>query len=528
MFVYHSFQSQVIMKYFIFLLVFLFLATHAGAQVMVTDDPDYDTTYPSALLEVKSTSGGLLLPRMTTSEQWQIREPAPGLVIFNTDSADFYGFDGTVWKALWDYPTDTITVITCPDSIEYSGRWYKTVPIDNQCWMAENLNVGTRINASQDQADNGTIEKYCYNDDENNCDTYGGLYQWDEMMWYTTQDSSQGICPSGWRLPSDAEWKELEGTVDTQYPVGDPEWDGTSFRGYDAGKRLKSTAGWASNSGTDDFDFKALPGGHRSSAFYNLGSDGGWWSSTETNTTDAWRRYINCDRDEVRRNNYLKTYGFSVRCIYDPSYCPDSIEHSGQWYNTVQIGDQCWMAENLNVGTRIDSSQAQTNNATIEKYCYSDEEDSCTVYGGLYQWDEVMQYTTQDSAQGVCPAGWHIPSDEEWKVLEGTVDTQYGVGHAEWDGYFDWRGLDAGKRLKSNTGWATNTGTDAFGFTALPGGYRTTSGSFDYLGEGGRLWSSTEDGSSNAWARGMRSIFDGVYRNNDYNDYGFSVRCLKD
>jgi len=317
MFVYHSFQSQVIMKYFILFIGFLFIATHAGAQVTVTDDPDYNTTDPSAILEVKGVSGGLLLPRMTTQEQRLIQNPAAGLIIVNTDSADFYGFDGTVWKSLWNYPTDTITRY-CLDSIEYSGQWYKTVQIGEHCWMAENLNVGTRIDGSQAQTDNSTIEKYCYNDDENNCDIYGGLYQWDEMMWYTTQDSAQGICPEGWHLPSDAEWKVLEGTVDTQYGVGDPQWDGTSFRGFDVGMRLKSTAGWA-NTGTDAFGFTAMPGGriNTSGSFNYVNHNGYWWSTTEFSSSDAWTRRMYDNHDNVNRCEGNKDNGFSVRCLKD-------------------------------------------------------------------------------------------------------------------------------------------------------------------------------------------------------------------
>ena len=81
----------------------------------------------------------------------------------------------------------------------------------------------------------------------------------------------------------------------------------------------------------------------------------------------------------------------------------------------------------------IHGTMEQSNNGIIEKYCYNNEPDSCTKYGGLYQWNEMMQYTTQQGAQGICPPGWHLPTDEEWKVLEGAVDSQYGIGDPEWD-----------------------------------------------------------------------------------------------
>lgn len=302
------------MKHFIFFIGFLFFASYADAQVTVTDDPDYNIADPSALLEVKGTSGGLLLPRLTTLEQQTIQNPAAGLVVFNTDSADFYGFNGQYWLSL----RSTDTIRDCPDSIEYSGQWYNVVLIGDQCWMAENLNVGTRIDASQDQTDNSTIEKYCYDNDESNCDTYGGLYQWNEMMQYITQDSAQGICPDGWHIPGDEEWKVLEGTVDTQYGVGDPEWDGTAYRGYDAGKRLKSTSGWYNNgNGTNVFGFTAMPSGARNltGSFGNIGNYGYFWSATEDGSTKAWYRALGYFNDDIRRYFDNKLFGFALRCL---------------------------------------------------------------------------------------------------------------------------------------------------------------------------------------------------------------------
>ena len=94
--------------------------------------------------------------------------------------------------------------------------------------------------------------------------------------------------------------------------------------------------------------------------------------------------------------------------------CTDADNNS---YSIVQIGTQVWMAENMNVGVRVGSSQLQTNNGIIEKYCYNDSTENCTKYGGLYQWDEMMQYVTTQGSQGICPAGWHLPTDEEWTTL---------------------------------------------------------------------------------------------------------------
>jgi len=174
----------------------------------------------------------------------------------------------------------------------------------------------------------------------------------------------------------------------------------------------------------------------------------------------------------------------------------------------------------------------QSNNGTIEKYCYNNEPDSCTKYGGLYQWNEMMQYTTQQGAQGICPPGWHLPTDEEWKVLEGAVDSQFGIGDGEWeiDGFS--RGSDAGTNLKAATDWLNNgTGTDWYGFTGMPSGDRNPNGNFYLIGYHNGWWTSTQYSEVNhqAWDRALFGEAQGVIRNsNGFKLFGFSVRCLRD
>ena len=275
----------------------------------------------SAVLNLESTDKGFLPPRMSYTQRNAISSPAEGLIVYNTTTNRPNVYNGTGWQTFdgtWE---------NCGGSITYEGQSYNTVMIGNQCWMAENLNVGTMINSTSggtnndgEQTDNGTIEKYCYNDNTSNCDTYGGLYQWDEMMQYVTTGGAQGICPTDWHLPTDDEWKTLEGTVDTQYGVGDPEWDNTSWRGFDAGNHLKNTSGWySSGNGDNNSGFTGLPVGYRGSSgsFNYLGKYGYWWSSTEYSGTNAWNRYLNYDYDQVGRGNYYKAGGFSVRCLKD-------------------------------------------------------------------------------------------------------------------------------------------------------------------------------------------------------------------
>ena len=199
---------------------------------------------------------------------------------------------------------------------------YKTVQIGDQCWMAENLNIGQMINGSEDMTDDGVIEKYCYDNDPYYCEVYGGLYQWNEMMEYTITPGVQGICPEGWYIPTDDEWSILEGMVDSQYPIGDPIWTTSGYRGFDAGLNLKSTNTWFNNgNGTDLYGFMALPGGHRNTIgnFYTMDSYGNFWSSSSNSTISSWYRFLCYSRNDIGRSNGSIDAGLSVRCLKNNS-----------------------------------------------------------------------------------------------------------------------------------------------------------------------------------------------------------------
>jgi uncharacterized protein (TIGR02145 family) len=401
--------------------------------------------------------------------------------------------------------------------------------------MAENLNIGSRIDGVDDQTDNENIEKYCYNDNEDSCDVYGGLYQWDEMMEYLTFEGTQGICPTGWHVPTDNEWCTLENEVD----YGTILCSSIGWRGTDAGSNLKETGTnhWnAPNTGaTNSSGFTDLPGGFRYpiGSFTDMGTHSYLWSSSESGTV-AQVRGMYYTFTQVIRDFIDKAYGFSVRCLKDaplPTWsCGDTLVDSrdAQSYETVQIGEQCWMAENLNVGARIDGIEEQLDNSIIEKYCYNDIEDSCDTYGGLYQWDEMMKYSTIEGAEGICPNGWHVPTDEEWKQLEGTVDSQYGIGDPQWDESGD-RGYDAGLNLKSNISWANGgNGIDLLYFTAMASGYRHPNGTYSAFANYSFFRSSTDDNSTGEYGRRLYNYSDGINREYYDKNSGFSVRCLKD
>jgi uncharacterized protein (TIGR02145 family) len=208
-----------------------------------------------------------------------------------------------------------------------------------------------------------------------------------------------------------------------------------------------------------------------------------------------------------------------------PFECGDALIDSrdGQSYNTILIDDQCWMKENLNIGTMVSGSHTQTDNGIIEKYCYDNNTDNCETFGGLYQWDEMMQYASASGAQGICPAGWHIPTDAEWCALENFVDS--GTVPCSATG---WRGTDAGKNLKSTTGWSSGgNGVDIFEFTAFPAGRRGYDGSFYNQNTDVIFWASFDFGISSV-VRILNYNHNKTYRHYADKLYGFSVRCLRD
>jgi len=199
-----------------------------------------------------------------------------------------------------------------------------------------------------------------------------------------------------------------------------------------------------------------------------------------------------------------------------------------QGYATVLIGSQCWMAENLNMGTRIHGNIPQENNGVFEKYCFQNNPDNCNVYGGLYQWNEVMQYSSTPGVQGICPSGWHVPTDVEWCTLEQYVDPTITC-----DALDVWRGVDGGGKLKEagTAHWAApNTGaTNLSGFTALPGGEwfdygRIFSGWKAY----GFFWTSTPLANPNSIMRALSYQEATIARYSNPRLGGFSVRCLLD
>ncbi|MFH0735698.1 MAG: FISUMP domain-containing protein [bacterium] len=199
------------------------------------------------------------------------------------------------------------------------------------------------------------------------------------------------------------------------------------------------------------------------------------------------------------------------------------VDYEGKVYNTVQIGNQCWLKENLNVGLMIDGRSEQKNNNIKEKYCYNDNESNCATKGGFYQWAEAIQY--QNGAtnstellpaftghlQGICPTGWHIPSIEEFETLSTSSTNNNNTSTLK------------AKGQGTGSGSSVNTG-----FSALLSGTRSINGNFDYLNNSTYLWCSSEYNATTARYHYLRFYSNNSYFGKDNKQNGFSVRCLKD
>lgn len=216
----------------------------------------------------------------------------------------------------------------------------------------------------------------------------------------------------------------------------------------------------------------------------------------------------------------------------DAFSCGTSIVNDidGNTYNTVLVGDQCWMKENLKVSKNPAGS-------TITRYCYSDNSANCDLYGGLYNWTTIMNGALSSSAnpsgvQGICPDGWHIPSDAEYTQL-----TNYITGGASSGGnrLKSCRQVDSPLPGECNTTvhprWDAHNfhyGTDDYGFSLLPAGHRYGAGIYDKSGQTTYIWSTTEYDASNSWYRDIYYSTANVYRTTGSKSYWFSVRCIRD
>jgi uncharacterized protein (TIGR02145 family) len=329
------------------------------------------------------------------------------------------------------------------------------------------------------------------------------------------------------------------------------------------GKALASTSGWQSCgsnctvgndlSTNNASGFSAMPAGSYDGYYdnENFGYKAFFWSSSKSlynNMADI--EYLVYDRASLSHWAYGMMYFLSVRCLRNETDsvhsggqpCPQHptvTDYDGNVYNTVQIGTQCWMKENLKTSHYADGTYipvADTISHSIS-YRYFPEGDSSNVstYGCLYNWAAVMNGNSASTAvpsnvQGVCPTGWHVPSAAEWIVMQDYVGAQNDCqcGH---------RSDLIAKALSSTTAWESSTiycspgylpmYNNASGFSALPAGYYY-GGGYSVLGREAWFWSTTEVGVNGAAYRNIQNDLANFQEVGISNYFGLSVRCLKD
>jgi len=402
---------------------------------------------------------------------------------------------------------------------------YKTVKIGDQLWMAENLNyfvAGSRCygeGADVAVLDNGLNYKTLSKAEvQTNCDKYGRLYDWSTAMALPSDCTlsscsdqidakHRGICPSGWHIPSLAEWKKL-----LEYVFLDQNGclDCNALH-------LKAIDGW---NGKDSYGFAALPsqaGGDCN--FSGIPIMGNWWSTSVQHTGGASVMQM-FDLDLGKITISSKQDLLSVRCLHDDSGNNSSssavvygtpVDYEGETYQTVVIGSQTWMARSLNY--EVEDSKGDRDDTEYTKSRYYKWAtamalpDSCNIRSCASQIDIKHR--------GLCPEGWHIPNATDWNILMKFVNPNCSD---------DSSCEKTATKLKATNGWSSNgNGLDSYGFAAYP-----KNDQIIYSKAGTYLWSSNESSKGYAYVRGM-SFNSGTTEWLAYDKLSFqTVRCVSD
>lgn len=386
---------------------------------------------------------------------------------------------------------------------------------------------------------------YCYYPDSTAvlADVYGLLYNYraasGELSDSIVEPSGiQGICPEGWHIPSIGEWEQLTGYLEGQsaYHAG-----GISTN---ISKALASTDNWQQDT-TYNYSVGNRPENNNATGFSALPA------GSYTDTVAMYGRFWSCSGEQptelsVLRLSYnLPNVAFemiapdsvaSVRCVRDDEETADGFacpgmptvtDADGNVYNTVQVGSQCWMKENLRT-TRYPDNAILTEGTELSDsiayyYLPSTEESEIALYGVLYNWTAAVA----GSAQGICPIGWHVPTADEWMELH-----RYVASKSE---YLCGSGPNSiSKALASNYGWRpsisscdtgdTTTVHNATGFSALPTGRYPD----NHIGVNAYFWTSTEVSNANATVRYLNYSTSNFSEGSIRKEYAASVRCLKD
>ncbi len=555
------------MKNFALLLAIILLSFSSMAQVAInTDGSDPDL---SAMLDIKSENSGILIPRVLFANRPV--DPANGLFIYQTDSIrGFYYYDGGEWIKINEL--QTVVEQGYEVSLSQGG--------------------GTFINGiiSYTQAGIDTLVTYdglTVHNATTNCINYYSMGNWFENC---------GICTP---MPSQAmagyDTAFYDETLSTTLAANTPE-QGTGLWTVESGEGgsfddaslpdavftgqhcTYYTLAWSisnycdTNTDLVDVSFFAT------STVAEAGDDQAFYDETLSTTLNAntpevgtglWTIYSGTGGSFADSTNpktmfyglpdniYNLVWTISSECgsssdsvviIFAIHICGNQLitdDRDGNTYSTIQIGTQCWMAENLAYLPSVHPSSHGTPTYPryyVYGYQGTDTSDAkgtynYSTYGVLYNWPAAMDGDASSNSvlsgiQGICPAGWHLPGDEEWKILEGEVDNTYNYPNSVWDGT-GWRGTDAGLNLREagTTHWNSPNAdaTNSSGFTALPAGWRTPLfKTFNGMGLYTVFWSSTMSSTDNAWSRELAAFETNVYRMDFDKEFGYSVRCLRD
>ena len=397
--------------------------------------------------------------------------------------------------------------------VKVQNKEVYTIHVGDQVWMAKNLDVDVP-------------GSFCYGGKPENCTKYGRLYTWSAAMKLaadyaekSARDSvkrtHRGICPVGWHVPSIYDFDRLNAfikDIDEAVPVG------TNLKARDVWPESENSL-----PGENGFGFNALPSGvlPAYSAFSGLDSMTAFWSTAEKDSASAFFWSIRFDNDDLVRDSSGKAAAFPVRCLMDPPGVDEIYDSTAIYdtrdenrYKTVEIDGKRWMAENLRF-------------AAPGSFCYEDKDIRCRSYGRLYPWHVAMRLPADfitnpvEGAiavehQGICPAGWHVPSQKEWS------DMMLGVAKM--------RKGSVAAALKMREGWARGGApiSEASGFNAIPAGARYNDGEFMELGTSAYFWEASGGGDTGAAYWNLINSKDDIMRAEDFENTAFSLRCVQD
>ena len=551
-----------------------------GGGVAINEDGSNPANV--AILEVKSSNRGLLLPRTTTGS---ISSPSQGLIIYNTSLNKLSYYNGSSWTTpCQSFVTNTIgsgTLTSTGIAINETGN-----PPDQSAMLdIQSTNKGLLIPRLTDAQRNSLAPVQgllLYNTTSNKINYWTGS-TWREILnspptiglisGNTTvcQGSTQtySITPVSdassytWSVPSGSTITSGQGTNSINVSIGSNSGNVTVYASNGCG-----------NSNTQSLAITVIPipsapTANAASSITQTSFTANWSAVTgattyylDVNTNNTFTgTWILNNQNVGNVTSYVVsglvcniTYYYRVRAA---NSCGTSANSNVISVTTAACGPSCgtqvWMTANMNVGTRVNGSAEQNNDSQVEKYCFNDNESNCTTYGGLYQWAEAVQlsYTYNSNLfgtqswmtcdpcgsggrQGICPSGYHIPTDLEWGRYEWCVENNISpTGNTSLFTFQNnplWRGtndpnIGPGAKLKASApAW---NGTNASGFTALPAGYRTSGGGFSDLGALTAFWSATEGSATGAWHRYLNTNRWDIFRHTPNKIVGYSVRCLQ-